>query len=86
MPELARFYGIVIAMYYKDHLPPHFHARYGGSAVEIAIQSLSILAGNIPPRALGLVMEWAVMHQDELAEDWELARRNAELKDIEPLG
>ena len=85
MPEISRFLGIIIAMYYNEHNPPYFHERYGEYKVEIAIQSLSVLAGKLPPRAMGLVMEWASCHQDELMADWELARQSAELKRIEPL-
>jgi hypothetical protein len=85
MPEISRFLGIVIAMYYNDHAPPHFHARYGSAKVEIDIQTLSVLAGKLPPRALGLVIEWASQHQDELMADWELARQQQTLKQIEPL-
>ena len=85
MPEISRFLGIIIAMYYNEHNPPHFHARYGDAKVEIAIDTLSILAGKLPPRALGLVMEWASRHQDELKVDWDLARQQAALNNIEPL-
>lgn len=65
--------------------PPHFHARYGEYKVEITIETLSVIAGRLPPRALGLVMEWATLHRSELMEDWELARRQADLKKIAPL-
>jgi hypothetical protein len=85
MPEISRFLGIVIAMFYDDHNPPHFHARYGAYKVEIAIRTLGVLAGHFPPKALGLVMEWAGLHQNELMQDWELARQQAELKKIAPL-
>lgn len=85
MPEISRFLGIIVAMFYNDHAPPHFHARYNEHKIEIAIDSLNILAGSFPPKALGLLMEWAASHQDELMEDWELARRHAELKRIAPL-
>jgi hypothetical protein len=85
MPEISRFLGIIIAMFYNEHNPPHFHARYGEYRIEIAIQTLSVLAGKLPPRAMGLVMEWASRHQDELMADWELARQSAELKRIAPL-
>ncbi len=85
MPEISRFLGIVIAMYYNDHAPPHFHARYGAAKAEIDIQTLSVLAGRLTPRALGLVIEWASQHQDELMADWELARQQQALKRIEPL-
>jgi hypothetical protein len=85
MPEISRFLGIIIAMYYNEHSPPHFHARYGDAQVEIAIETLSVLAGKLPPRAIGLVMEWASRHQEELMVDWELARQQAELRKIDPL-
>jgi phosphomannomutase len=85
MPEISRFLGIVIAMFYDDHNPPHFHARYGSNKVEIDIRTLAVLAGHFPPKALGLVMEWASLHQHELMQDWELARQQAELKKIAPL-
>ncbi len=85
MPEISRFLGIIIAMFYSEHNPPHFHARYGDHKVEIAIETLSVLAGKLPPRAMGLVIEWASRHQEELMEDWNLARQSAALKSIEPL-
>jgi hypothetical protein len=85
MPEISRFFGIVIAMYYDDHPPPHFHVRYGGQKAIIAISSLSLLRGQLSPRVFGMVMEWAVLHQDELLENWELAREQAPLKRIAPL-
>ena len=75
----------MIAVFYDDHNPPHFHARYGGAKVSIEIDSLRVLEGNISPRALGLVMEWATQHKDELLEDWELAKNNTPPKKIEPL-
>ena len=85
MPEICRFFGIVIAMYYNDHAPPHFHARYGDQKAIVAIESLTVLAGQLPPRALGLVAEWASMHKSELMEDWMLAREQVALKPISPL-
>jgi hypothetical protein len=85
MPEICRFLGIIITMYFNEHNPPHFHARYGDHRAEIAIETLSIIAGKLPPRVLGLVMEWAALRRLELMEDWELARRQAELKRIAPL-
>ncbi|MGZ3514768.1 MAG: DUF4160 domain-containing protein [Thermodesulfobacteriota bacterium] len=85
MPEISRFYGIIIAMFYDDHNPPHFHARYGKDRVAIEISSLRVLEGDILPRALGLVMEWASQHQKELLDDWELARKNRPPKKIAPL-
>jgi len=85
MPEISRFFGIIVAMFYNEHNPPHFHARYGEYKVEIEIRTLSVLAGKFPPRALGLVVEWATQHQEELMADWELARRDAVLHHIAPL-
>lgn len=66
MPEICRFYGIIIAMFYDDHNPPHFHARYAKDWVAIEINSLRVLDGRFPSRALGLVIEWASQHQEEL--------------------
>jgi hypothetical protein len=85
MPEVSRFYGIIIALYYNEHNPPHFHAKYGEYKVEINIQTLQIMKGELPKRAKALVLEWADEHRDELMLNWELARQNIELKEIEPL-
>jgi hypothetical protein len=85
MPEISRFYGVVIRMYCSDHNPPHFHAFYGGRQARIDIQALAAFAGRLPPRALGLVIEWASIHQEELMEIWELARNNQPLRRIDPL-
>jgi hypothetical protein len=82
MPEISRFYGIIIAMFYDDHNPPHFHARYGDTTVAVEIGSLRILEGHLPPRALGLVIEWATQHQHELMLNWELAKSNQAPKKI----
>jgi hypothetical protein len=85
MPEICRFYGIIIAMFYDDHNPPHFHARYGKDWVVIEINSLRVLDGRFSSRALGLVIEWASQHQEELIKDWELAKNNQPLEKISPL-
>jgi hypothetical protein len=85
MPEISRFLGIIIAMFYADHDPPHFHARYGEHRARIRIDDLRVLDGTLPPRVLGLVMEWASSHLEELREDWDLARRQAPLRKIAPL-
>ncbi|MBI4556022.1 MAG: DUF4160 domain-containing protein [Candidatus Hydrogenedentes bacterium] len=85
MPEISRFYGIIIAMFYSEHNPPHFHARYAESKVAIEIRTLRVLEGGLPPRALGLVMEWASLHQNELLRDWDLARKGKTPDKIEPL-
>jgi hypothetical protein len=85
MPEISRFFGIVIAMHHGDHAPPHFHARYGDSRAVISIEGSTILAGSLPPRAIGLVVEWAAIHRNELARDWERAAKSEPLDAIEPL-
>lgn len=85
MPEICRFLGIIITMHYDDHAPPHFHARYGSSKAIVEIRSLQVLEGRLPPRVLGLVIEWAAIHAGELEDDWQLAGRNEPLHRIEPL-
>jgi phosphomannomutase len=85
MPEISRFYGIVIKMFFDDHNPPHLHALYGEYEVLININSFAVFAGNLPPRALGLVIEWATQHQDELLINWERAKGQESLSKIEPL-
>ncbi len=85
MPEISRFFGIVIAMFYNDHPPPHFHVRYGGQRAIIDIGALAVLEGSLSPRVLGLVVEWAAQHRDELRANWERARRNETLLPIRPL-
>lgn len=85
MPELSRFYGIVIKMYYNDHNPPHFHAEYGGDQMVVDIGTMAVIGDRIPPRATGLVMEWAALHQDELRDAWHQARNMEPLARIVPL-
>mgnify|MGYP006308359255 FL=1 len=85
MPEICRFFGIVIRMYWDDHNPPHFHAFYGGEQALIEIESLSRFAGHLPPRAMGLVIEWANQHQGELRANWQRAREQQPLERIDPL-
>jgi len=80
MPEISRFYGIVIRMFYDDHNPPHFHAEYSGHTALIDISTLAVVSGALPGRALGLVAEWATLHRQELLDLW------ARAKDLEPLG
>lgn len=85
MPEISRFFGVIISINYRDHPPPHFHVRYGEQRALISIQSLSLLEGGLSPRLLGMVIEWALLHQKELLDNWELARRQQPLRTIEPL-
>ncbi len=85
MPELTRFFGIIIAMYYNDHSPPHFHAKYGADQAVIRIDTGEVIEGNLSARALRLVEEWRLLHEDELANDWDLAQDRLPLIKIEPL-
>ena len=85
MPEISRFLGMIIAMYYQDHNPPHFHVRYNEYKAAISIKDLALLDGKLPPKVFGLAVEWATKHQSELMEDWELARNLQTLKTIAPL-
>ena len=73
VPEISRFLGVVIAMYYNDHAPPHFHARYGNFEVTVRIQD-GVVEGRFPRRALNLVVERYTLHQAELLENWHRAR------------
>lgn len=85
MPRISAFYGIVIAMYFNDHSPPHFHARYAEHEVQVSIHDGTILTGSLPRRAATLVREWAELHRDELQADWERARAELPLATIDPL-
>ncbi|MDP9235944.1 MAG: DUF4160 domain-containing protein [Chloroflexota bacterium] len=85
MPEICRFYGIVIGMFYDDHGVPHFHADYSGTEASIAIEPLRILEGELPRRAERFVLEWATLHRDELLEDRRRARERKALLRIDPL-
>ena len=85
MPQISKFFGIVIWMFYNDHNPPHFHANYGEFEGLFRIDDVSILSGSLPPRALGLVTEWATIHKQELHLNWELSRKGESLHPINPL-
>jgi hypothetical protein len=85
MPELSRFYGIVIRMYFGDHSPPHFHAIYGGSKAAVDIETLTFISGELPPRVRGLVVEWATIHQDELRTAFRNAQAMETPEKIAPL-
>jgi len=85
MPEISRFLGIVIAIYYNDHLPAHFHAKYGERTGVFSIADLRLIEGRLPERVTSLVLEWAFAHRDDLMEDWELAMARKPLRKIEPL-
>lgn len=84
MPEISRFLGIVIRMYYREHAPPHFHAEYGGFEITVDVETGHV-QGSFPPRSKRHVLEWYHLHRAELREDWELAARRKPLKRIAPL-
>jgi len=84
MPVVSRFLGIIIALQYNDHAPPHFHAVYGEYKITMEIES-GVIEGKFPRRALNAVLDWYALHKKELLEDWNLARNHEQLKDIEPL-
>ena len=84
MPEISRFFGIAISMFYSEHGLPHFHARYGDYQASIDIES-GLVRGELPPRALGLVLEWRAIHRAELLDAWQAAREHRALRPIAPL-
>ncbi len=85
MPEISRFFGIVIAMYYKEHAPPHFHAKYSGQWAVFSIENLRMIEGNLPRRAISLILEWAFQHRDVLMTNWEKSQSREPLEKIKPL-
>jgi hypothetical protein len=85
VPEISRFFGIVIYMYFREHEPPHFHAVYGDNEALISIDTSALLSGWLPPRAMGLVIEWASLHRDELKNNWEKIRHHDRPEKIQPL-
>lgn len=85
MPEISRFLGIIITMYYSEHPPPHFHVRYGDHKAVILIDPPTMIQGILPPRVHGLVIEWAALHRAELLANWQLAKGQSPLRSIAPL-
>lgn len=85
MPLISDFFGISVSMYYDDHNPPHFHADYNDKKILVDIRKGRVLKGMFPSKQLKYVLAWAEIHQDELMEDWELARQDLPLKKIAPL-
>ncbi|MCJ7674999.1 MAG: DUF4160 domain-containing protein [Sedimentisphaerales bacterium] len=85
MPEICRFLGIVIAMYYREHQPPHFHAKYGDQTGVFSIEDLRLIEGSLPNRVISLVLEWAFEHRDELMKNWALTMAKKPLRKITPL-
>ena len=85
MPEISRFYGIVIKMYYNDHAPPHFHAEYGEHELIVGIAPIAVLAGQAAPRVRSMVIEWAGLHLAELVANWERCRNAEPVERVAPL-
>jgi hypothetical protein len=84
MPEISRFFGIVIGIFYSEHGAAHFHAVYGKHEITVEVESGKI-HGQFPARALRLVLEWANLHRGELIENWQLAQQGQPLRRIAPL-
>lgn len=85
MPELSRFFGIIIRMYYDDHPPRHFHAIYQDQEAQVGIDPIVILSGQLPRRAISMVYEWAAIHQQELMDNWHRLENNQPSEKIQPL-
>lgn len=85
MPQISYFLGVIIRMFYRDHNPPHFHAAYGDYEAIIDIEKNEIIGGFLPPRVLGIVTEWTALHQMDLMNNWERARNQEKLHEIDPL-
>lgn len=85
MPRVSSFYGIKIEMYYSEHPPPHFHAKYAEFHAQVRIDTLEIIEGDLPSRALSLVKEWTQLHREELYKAWEAARNAEPIAKIDPL-
>jgi Domain of unknown function (DUF4160) len=85
MPEICRFHGIVIRMWFSDHDPPHFHATAAGRHAKFRIDPIEVMRGDMGRREIAMIKRWAAMHKDELEKNWQLARDRGKLESIEPL-
>ncbi|MGB8213528.1 MAG: DUF4160 domain-containing protein [Anaerolineales bacterium] len=85
MPEISRFFGIIIFMYFDEHNPPHFHAKYNEERAVISIRELKVVEGYLSRRALSLVLEWANEHRDELINNWNSLQTTGNFSKIAPL-
>jgi hypothetical protein len=85
MPEICRFLGIIIYIYYADHDPPHLHAKYNEEWAKFDLQTLSLTEGKLPKRVHALVVEWMLENQDALMQLWHLAQRHEPLYKLPPL-
>jgi hypothetical protein len=82
MPTIAYFYGIAIQMFYNDHQPPHFHARYGDAKAIVRIADGALISGELPLTAARIVREWTLARRAELEENWRRARAREELERV----
>jgi hypothetical protein len=85
MPEISRFFGIVILLNYNDHAPPHFHAQSGEEEILVGIKDLQVIRGSMSARNTRLVMKWALLHKEELLRAWNEAQSHHAPDRIEPL-
>ena len=85
MPEISRFYGIIITMYYSDHPPPHFHVRYNEWRAVVRIDDMALIEGLLPGRVSAMVKEWGMAHRDELRANWKLTEARRPLAHVTPL-
>jgi len=85
MPEICRFFEIVIYMYFNEHNPPHFHIKYHDFRAQMAIATLEIMEGELPPKQLRLVTDWARLHQTELLKNWNSLQETGTFGKITPL-
>lgn len=85
MPEISRFFGIIIRMYFDDHDPPHFHAIYGDTEALVGIDPIRLLHSDLSSRAASMVIEWAALHQQELMQNWESLREERPARKLAPL-
>ena len=86
MPEISRFFGIVVYMNTKEHPPPHVHVRYSGAKASVSIEAPYLIKGRLPPRVVGMLIEWVRAHRNALLENWDLMRRRLPVRRIPPLG
>ena len=85
MPEISRFLGIVVKMFWNEHNPPHFHAEYNEFKASIDINSLEISEGSLPTKQAKMVLGWSALHQEALLANWKLAENGETLFKIKPL-
>lgn len=85
MPEISRFYGIVIKMFADEHNPPHFHAEHGDYRATFSIETGQMIQGDFPPKKSALVTAWAIIHKEELLRNWTILAEGLKANKIDPL-